>query len=212
MHSPVHKALFALALSIFVLLNNPVIATDNISPVISSSDDRIFITIDPIGNYSAGESFTVEGTTNLPLTGNVSVYIRSSTINRTSNSWSFDTYTLIPVTTGQNGTNRWSTFVSTANWTPGKYLIGVDALIIEPCYRVDQNGNPTYACAQVNSQTSDSFEINTGSSDSIANNDNMEMSSVVPVRQSKGQNTLPVPTPTIIAALIILIIVAHFRR
>jgi hypothetical protein len=212
MHSPVYKALFALVLTIFILLNNPVIAAGNISSVNSSSVNRTFITIDPIGNHSVGETFAVEGTTNLPLTGNVSVDIRSSTINRTSNSRSFDSYTLIPVMSGQNGTNRWSTSVSTANWTPGKYLIGVDALIIEPCYRVDQDGNPTYTCAQVNNRTSDSFEINPGSSDSIANNIGEEMNSVAPTQQSTKQNTLPVSTPTIITALIILICFAHFRK
>jgi len=209
--------LYLLPLIFFILFINPVIALNNSSPSNVSSIERTFVTIDPIGNHSNGDAFIIEGDTNFPDTENLSVYLKSSTANKTckencSSVWSFDSYTIVPITAGLNGTNRWSINLTISDLPPDKYWIFVQAYTIFPCYRVDQNGNPYQNCANVKAVAYDSFEVYPSKSYSITNLTPEQNFSGIPTPILTKQPATPISALTLIAVLGISIAAAHFRR
>ena len=72
-----------------------------------------FIIVDPIGNHTAGDVFFINGTTNLPVTRNLTLYIGPDCILHHGIGW----WTLEPeplnistisIVSGTSGTNHWS--------------------------------------------------------------------------------------------------------
>jgi hypothetical protein len=210
------QSLYLLPLIFFILFINPVIALNNSSPSNFSSIERPFVTIGPIGNHSIGDSFTIEGTTNFPATENLSVYIKSSTASKTCKNncsvWSFDSYTIVPITPGLNGTNRWSINITTSDWTPDRYWIWVQAFTIFPCFRVNQSGNPIQHCANVKAVAGDSFEIYLSQSYLSTNFTSEQNFSGIPTPSSATQPASPISALTLTAVLGISIAAAHFKK
>jgi|GEM_PF-7051926 len=92
-----------------------VINTQNAAPY--------YTTIDPIGNHTVGEVFFINGSTNLPVLGNLSIWVGNQDTPTDDEGWIFD----IPLLPSINNTRRWS-----ANATnivkgigKGRYLVWV---------------------------------------------------------------------------------------
>jgi hypothetical protein len=71
------------------------------------------MTIDPVGNHSAGEIIFINGTTTDPVTGNITLYLDTfCNTNRPHMKSEIDpeysTLSDIQIIQGENGTNRWS--------------------------------------------------------------------------------------------------------
>ena len=94
-----------------------------LSGAINSSEP--FITIDPIGNRTIGEVFFINGTTNLPISENLTIYVNPITPphggrGRKEKGIVVDK---IPIFTAINGVNHWSVNVTDGYWTPEYFLV-----------------------------------------------------------------------------------------
>ena len=74
-----------------------------------------FITIDPIGNHSIGDVFFINGTTNLPVSDSLIIFV--SSVGNPPGGYGSSFQSTIPITPGENGINFWSCDVNTtAGW------------------------------------------------------------------------------------------------
>ena len=97
-----------------------------------------YITIDPIGNHTIGDVFFINGTTNLPVSEDLSVIIRSTRhISRphmkTEITHGFDSG-YVPIIKGINGTNLWSVNATDGTWGEDAYFASVESSKEVPCY------------------------------------------------------------------------------
>jgi hypothetical protein len=87
--------------------------------------------IDPIGNHSIGDTFTITGSTNLAVGDNLLVEIYSSSFGPThklqSGEFSGSTGT-VTVGPGINGYNAWSFYVDTSSYKADEYLVKVSGV------------------------------------------------------------------------------------
>jgi hypothetical protein len=72
-----------------------------------------FIIVDPIGNHTAGDVFFINGTTNLPVTRNLTLYLGPGCVlNHGIGWWTLEPepsiISNIPIVSGSSGTNHWS--------------------------------------------------------------------------------------------------------
>ena len=92
--------------------------------------DTPFITIDPIGNYTVGDVFFINGTTNLPVSANISMeFYRFWQLRGSSkNEMPHEIFTIdkIPINRTKSGINRWSvnvTDIAIQNLTNTPYVV-----------------------------------------------------------------------------------------
>lgn len=88
------------------------------------------ITIDPIRWYSAGESFSITGTTLLPAEQEILIEVMTKDfMSLKSNPKDiFGQTGTVKSMTGPGGISRWEYLVNTSGWVPDKYLIQVTPL------------------------------------------------------------------------------------
>ena len=126
-------ALFALFLVIIMMI--PVGTAANVTVPPGTTP---FITIDPIGNYTVGEVFFINGTTNLdPLNESLIVQIMTSNIN--PGGYGYSVRSRVSFQQGEQGVSNWSCKIQPDDWVffphtdgnidhhviPGKYLVDV---------------------------------------------------------------------------------------
>ena len=73
----------------------------------TSASQPYYITIDPIGNHTVNEVIFINGTTNLPISENLSISVNDNSFNPAGLYGSFFD-TTIPIQLGENGVNYWS--------------------------------------------------------------------------------------------------------
>ena len=93
----------------------------------ASSDAHYFITIDPIGNHTVGDVFFINGTTNLLVSENNTLYL--SITPRNFNPRGLAYYKNLELIPGQNGVYRWSENVTDLDWNArDDYFIQVSSI------------------------------------------------------------------------------------
>jgi len=116
-----------IAAAIIVLIAPTVSAENvNVAPVTTP-----FITIDPIGNHTIGEVFFINGTTNLPVSENLTIGVFPVTFHHGLKGYiepepGIVVYT-IPIVSATNGINHWSANITDGNWIPGEFVATVVA-------------------------------------------------------------------------------------
>ena len=114
-------ASFAILLVTIIIVPMANAEYDNVTPIITS-----FITIDPIGNHTIGDVFFINGTTNLPVTQNLTIHVYplASTHEprgRIPPPGIFvDGIPIVPIT---NGVNRWSVNVTNGYWRSEEFIV-----------------------------------------------------------------------------------------
>ncbi|MGA7797723.1 MAG: hypothetical protein WB986_03755 [Methanoregula sp.] len=123
---------------IFLTLFAIVLAAILIVPIVSADDGNVtavttpFITIDPIGNHTAGDVFFITGTTNLPVSEELflSAYptdlpVMQAKTRSTNPIWTWGINGDLHIISGINGTNTWSFNATNGNWVPDEYIATV---------------------------------------------------------------------------------------
>jgi hypothetical protein len=115
----------------------------NLTPNSTVHPEEPYITIDPVGNHFAGDIFFIYGTTNLPvsqnLTGAIVSYkyiMRPHMKNELGPGPHASAYMKsIPISSAFPGTNRWSANVTDTvkDLVSGDYLVQIDSQINESC-------------------------------------------------------------------------------
>jgi hypothetical protein len=90
----------------------PVVNAENVSVTPATTP---FITIDPIGNHTAGDVFFINGTTNIPAGENLSILVEESYFNPSGYGSYFESKSTIK--SGKNGVNYWSCNITPILWT-----------------------------------------------------------------------------------------------
>jgi len=95
-------------------------------PVLAENTTHV-ITIDPIGNHTAGEVFFIRGTTNLPVNDSLVLEISPDDFTP-AGTRGFGFQATVPVRPGENGVNTWSATISTTGgWlNAGRHAQGTD--------------------------------------------------------------------------------------
>jgi hypothetical protein len=138
------KIIGLLAILCLVLCSASVRAADNSSILVSNP----YILIDPIGNHTVGDVFFINGTTNLPVTENLTIHIydfnfyccvmlsrmkTSSCPSISSNN--FAQIFNISISSDGSGTNQWSVDVTDTakKFLNGKYIVSIcSGLVCNP--------------------------------------------------------------------------------
>jgi len=90
--------------------------------------------IDPIGDHAVGDTFTVQGSTNLAVGDNLMVDITSSSFKPTQKTGSGEfsgANGMVTVVPGSGGLNRWSFSVDTSAFKPDEYIVKVSGVTID---------------------------------------------------------------------------------
>ena len=106
-------------------------------PIVDAATSQSpFITIDPIGNHAIGDVFFINGTTNLPVTENLSIIIQNFRVSSSKNSPDrsypvihIDNIPVIPEVIVNSEENGWSANVSESvkQLVSGNYVVYVYA-------------------------------------------------------------------------------------
>ncbi|WP_157677615.1 hypothetical protein [Methanoregula boonei] len=80
----------------------------------TNASQPYYITIDPIGDHTVNEIFFMNGTTNLPVSENVSIFIGPNWANPSGEGSSFTAN--VAVLQGENGANFWSCNITPTLW------------------------------------------------------------------------------------------------
>jgi hypothetical protein len=123
-HRRIHWNLVWLIVLTFILLVCLPVAADqtstggdNLTTSISTTTaipSAPYITIDPIGNHTAGDVFFINGTTNLPTGVNIAVVVVG--ISQEGSGEGSDLNTTVLVTPGKRGINSWSCKITPDLW------------------------------------------------------------------------------------------------
>jgi len=133
------KKIGLLAIIFLFLCSAPVNAVDNSSIAISDH----YITIDPIGNHTIGETFFINGTTNLPVSENLTFQIvlvdwmqngnRMKTSSGDTPPGKGGTFHSVPISPFLPGTNQWSVNVTGTVNVSGEYFVDVFSYVNYTC-------------------------------------------------------------------------------
>ena len=107
---------------------------DDTFSTVSFFVDEPSVLIDPIGERTSKEKFSITGTTNLATGNDLLVEVYSSSFRPTSKVQSgefFGSTGIVKVRQGSGGYNRWSFDLDTATWKPDEYIVTVAAVLQE---------------------------------------------------------------------------------
>jgi hypothetical protein len=134
------KCLTFLAILIFTILIIPTARAENTTPTPVTTP---FITIDPVGNHAIGDVFIISGTTNLPVTDNLTLDIitshwfhmlrmKDSPDYPPPDEWAF--LPSIPIEP-EFPTNKWSANITdnVTHLIQGDYLVYCEKKVDYPC-------------------------------------------------------------------------------
>ena len=118
-----------------ITINFNLLAQENVTPIIPShtpTSENYFIEFDAIGDHFTGDTFFVNGTTNLPAGENLTIEIFESNLGPYRGPFSV-TSSVVLVQPGKNDLNYWSAKISPENWTSyskhGKILEPVSGFV-----------------------------------------------------------------------------------
>ena len=100
-------ACFVLFLTAIIIVQS--VNADTITPVTTP-----YISIDPIGNHTTGDSFFINGTTNLAA---INESLELTIFNPNPGGYGSSYTSNVSVQPGENGVNLWSEYISASRWT-----------------------------------------------------------------------------------------------
>jgi hypothetical protein len=204
---------------VFLVLCLPLTGAENVTggdtltnptPTPTASSGAPFITIDPVGNHSIGDVFFINGTTNLPVSENLTMDIafyppcfsREYTFCEAAPIKDF------PISPASSGTNRWSVNVTDSfkNLPYGQYLIDVSEPVHFPCNTTGCGIPKAVAESLITlSQTNNSTALNVPQTTIPSPSPIQPTTSAVTVLPTTRFSPLPIALPIeILAAIVIL--------
>ena len=98
------------------------------------NSSELFITIDPIGNHTIGEVFFINGTTNLPISENLSINVFPALYHPVSRGHEDLGFTndRISIISQDNGIKHWSINVSEGHWANEVYIVTIGSKKFRP--------------------------------------------------------------------------------
>jgi hypothetical protein len=179
---------------------------ENVIPVTTS-----FITIDPIGNHTIGDVFFINGTTNLPISENLTIWFGNY-------EWEEQSFTYdckecqripptdkvgkvenIPISPTVNDTNRWSANVTNIvkGLVSGEYAVDVRSYVNFSC---NTNG-----CSVPKADVGSIFYLLPTTNAPSTTVLKTTIQSPLPIQPTTNKATIPTTTPSSSQSLVLLI-------
>jgi len=135
------KIHFQIVLGTALLFLICIVAPASAADISSTSVTNPYITIDPIGNHTIGEVFFINGTTNLPVSENLTIDVYPGTPHRGVGGRIEPGIVVdrILILSGMNGVNHWSVNVTDGYWTDEEFIVHIWATTFipeDPIYQI----------------------------------------------------------------------------